>query len=213
MPPHRPPPDWHSLDERVLEGLFRGDPEEDAGGALVELRRRHDKELRPRAYRKCGGQAERSEEALQRLDTRLWEKRKDYNPDKGRWITWARTLLDRIIVDQFRERARFPNPPAPTPPRPDASPGNGADEVPGREPAPDWRLTLRELEQALADCLRRLPPEKQAALIFQVLNGWSLEEIAERARIPRATAGTRVYQAKQRMRACLKHKGYEGGEV
>jgi RNA polymerase sigma-70 factor (ECF subfamily) len=213
MGQHRPPPDWHALEERVLERLFRGDEEEDARGALVELGRRHDKGLRARAYRKCGGNADLSEEALQRLYTRLWEKRKDYNPDKGRWVTWARTILDRIIIDLFRERARSPAAPTRAPNDPDSSPGNWTDEIPGPEPSPDWRLELQELQQAMADCLGRLSPEEREALILQVLEGLSLAEVAERAQVPPATAGTRVYRARQKLRECLKRKGYEGGEV
>jgi RNA polymerase sigma-70 factor (ECF subfamily) len=213
MGQHRPPPDWHSLDERDLERLFRDDEEDDARGALVELRRRRDKELRTRAYRKCGGNAELSEEALQRLDARLWEKRKDYNPDKGRWITWVRTILDRIIIDLFRERARFPGVPTPDPTDPDSSPANWTDEFPGREPPPDRRLKLQELQEAMADCLQRLSPEERTALTLQVLEGLPLMEVAERAEVPPGTAGTRAYRARQKLRECLKRKGYEGGEV
>jgi RNA polymerase sigma-70 factor (ECF subfamily) len=206
----RPPPDWHSLSERELEPLFCGDQEEDAGGALVELRRRHDDKLRDQARRQCGGNTELTGEAMQQLDVRLWEKRKTYNPAKGRWITWTKTLLHNIIVDLFRGG---PDGPGPAPTDPGGPSGDPMDRFPGRAPSSDRRLKLQELQEAMADCLGRLSPEERTALILQVLEDWALEEIAKEAKAPLGTAGTRVYRAKQKMRECLKRKGYEGGEV
>jgi RNA polymerase sigma-70 factor (ECF subfamily) len=198
------------VDERELERLFCGDQGEDAGGALVELRRRHDAKLRDQARRQCGGDAGRAEEALQRLDVRLWEKRKAYDPDKGRWLTWTKTLLHNIIIDLFRGG---PHGPGPRPPDPGGPPGDPMDRFPGREPSSDRRLKLHELQQAMADCLGRLSPEERMALTLQVLEGRAIEEIAKEANAPLGTAGTRVYRAKQKMRECLERKGYEGGEV
>jgi RNA polymerase sigma-70 factor (ECF subfamily) len=213
MARHRPPPDWHQCEERNLEDLFRGEDEELARYALVELRQRHQDELRRRARHKGGGNKDLEEEAMQQLDTRMWEKRKLYIPDKGRWKNWAKIILDRIIVDMFRQRARIENAPTVQSADPDSSPGEGMAQIPGREPQPDQQLKLQDLQKAMADCLQRLSPEERTALILQIFEDRTLEEIAEQTQVPRATVGTRVYRAKQKMRDCLKGKGYEGGEV
>jgi RNA polymerase sigma-70 factor (ECF subfamily) len=215
MARHPPPPDRHSLDqrERELELFYPGADEDAARAALVELRQRHNAELQAQADHRCGHNAELSMEALQRLDTRLWEKRKQYDPTKGRWITWAKTVLDRIITDLFRERARFQGAQPQDPTDRDVSPGDWTEQVPGREPPPDWRLKLEELQQAMTDCLQRLPPEERDALTLQVVGGLPLEEIGKRTGVREGTVGTRVYRARRRMRECLKRKGYEGGEV
>jgi RNA polymerase sigma-70 factor (ECF subfamily) len=208
--PH-PPPDWHSRDEQDLECLFCR--EDGAGAALVELRRRHDDKLRTQARRQCGGRADWSEEAMQRLDARLWAKRKLYEPAKGRWLGWAKFILRNIITDLFREGSRFANPPTPRPRDADSSPGDWTDQLPAPKQPPDWRLEFQELQRAMSDCLGRLPPEEREALNLQVVEGLSLAEVAQRTGAPGRTAGTRVYRARARMRECLKRKGYERGEI
>src|SRR5262245_53137978 len=118
---HPPPPDWHSLDERELEHLYVGD-EDTARGALVELRQRYGGEFRTKARCLCGGNAGLKAEAAQELDARLWEKRKSYQPGKGRWVNWAKTLLHHIVIDLIRRQGRLVQPPAPRPNAPDSSP-------------------------------------------------------------------------------------------
>jgi RNA polymerase sigma-70 factor (ECF subfamily) len=202
MGQHRP---WHALDERVLERLYAGDDEGAARAALVELRRRHDEELCAQARRQCGGSAGLRQEAMQRLDTKLLEKRNHYDPEKGKgiWIAWTRTLLWHIIIDLFRERGRFPN----------TSPGDWMDQTPGPGPPPDEETRREELEQAMAECLQRLPPEQREALTLRALDGRSYEEIGEQTGVPWGTAATRVRLAKEKMQAWLRPKGYEGGEL
>jgi RNA polymerase sigma factor (sigma-70 family) len=212
MAQYRPPPDWHLCEERTLEDHVRGEDEELARAALLELRRRHD-DLRTRVRSRCGGNKDLEGEALQSLDTKLWEKRKLYDPAKGRWIQWAKTILGRIVIDLFRERARSGDTPDAETAEPNPPPGDWTARIPGREPPADWRLKLQELQQAMTDCLQRLPSEEREALIFQVLGERSLREIGEQTAVPPGTAGARIFRGKHRMRACLRRKGYEGGEV
>jgi RNA polymerase sigma factor (sigma-70 family) len=212
MAPHQPPPDWHFYPECDLERLYCGEDEELARGALVELRRRHDDILRRRASCGCGGNKDREEEAMQRLDARLWEKRKTYDPDKGRWIGWVRTILARIIVELFRERARFGDAPIARPADPGSPSRDWTDQIAGQGAPPDWQLKLQELQQAMADCLQRLSPEEREALILQVLEDLSLTEMATQTEAPPGTVGTRAFRARNKMRECLKRKGYEGGK-
>jgi RNA polymerase sigma factor (sigma-70 family) len=197
MAQDRPSPDWHSLVEQMLVRILCGDDEKTARAAFNELWHRHEKELRDQANRQCGGNEDLSNEAMQRLYIRLWEKRKKYNPDIGRWITWAKTVLRNIVIDLFRDGARLPGAPLPVPPG----------------PPPDRQLKLQELHQAMSDCLQRLPLKERTALILQVLEGLSLEEIGKQTGVPWETAGTRIYRAKLKMRECLKRNGYEGGEI
>jgi RNA polymerase sigma-70 factor (ECF subfamily) len=208
-----PPPDWQELDERELKRLFRGEDEDTARGALVELLRRHHDELRIHAGRLCGGNADLRDEVRQQLDVRLWEKRKGYDPGKGIWKAWAKRILERLVIDAFRDRARCPRAPAAQPADPDSPPLDPVEQLPGREPAVDWPSRLEELREAMADCLGRLPTEERSALVLQVLEGRTIDEIAAEASSPSGTAGTRVYRAKQKLRECLRRKGYEGGEV
>jgi RNA polymerase sigma-70 factor (ECF subfamily) len=212
MRQQQPPPDshWHSLDDQELERLYGGDEEVAAECALLELRWRHETKLHTQACCECGGSRALSEEAVLRLDAKLSKQRKKYSPEKGRWISWARKVLHNIIIDLFRE-------PRPIPfsvlQYPDSSHDSLMDRFPSPKPGPDWPTKLAELKWAMDDCLDRLLPEERAALIHQVLGEESLVGIAETAGVPAPTIGTRVHRARQKMRACLKRKGYEGGEL
>lgn len=201
--PERAPPDLEREDH------FRGSDEEPARAALVWLRNRHGGTLRSLARTWCGGDPEMIDEALQELDLRLWQRRGQFYPARSRWLTWARTILKNLLVDAHRRRARRTTHSRPGGDSPVADP---LDQVPGREPAPDWRLRTEELQRDVNDCLNRLPANEREALQRQMLDGLSLQEIADRAGVPRATIGTRCHRAQKRLRACLQDKGYGGGE-
>jgi RNA polymerase sigma-70 factor (ECF subfamily) len=208
----QPPPDWHwhSLDERELERLYCGNEEIAAQCALVELRRRHDTKLQTQAFCECGRSRELSEEALLWLDANLSKQRKMFTPEKGSWISWVRKVLHNTIIDLFRKPPLFSGSVLRDSASSDDSPIN---LIPSREPGPDWRSKLAEIRAAMDDCLSQLRPEERTALIRQVLEVASLREIAETAGVPAPTIGTRIHRARQKMRACLKCKGYEGGEL
>jgi RNA polymerase sigma-70 factor (ECF subfamily) len=200
----------HSLDERALERLYCGEKEEAAQFALLELRRRHDTDLQTQAFCECGKSRELSEEALLLFDEKLSNRRKKYTPQKGCWISWARKVLRHTIIDLFRKPKPVLSSDLQVPNRPDDSP---MDRIPSQEPGPGWQSRLAEIREAMDDCLGRLGPEERTALILQVVEGASLGEIAETAGVPAQTVGTRIHRARQKMRACLKRKGYEGGEL
>jgi RNA polymerase sigma-70 factor (ECF subfamily) len=199
------PPDWLALDERVLERQYAGEDSLAAAQALVVLRYRHDQKLHDQAHFECGGDAQLRDKAFETFDQRLKDKRDRYDPGRGRWIWWAKRMLHNVIVDEFRRNAHEVQ---------------WSDTIPGSTPTPLEQLEQRELqheqqqlEQAMKDCLDCLTPEEREALIFQTLDELALKEIGERQGISQQGAGTRVYRAKQKLRECLKRKGYDGGAV
>jgi RNA polymerase sigma-70 factor (ECF subfamily) len=56
---------------------------------------------------------------------------------------------------------------------------------------------------AVEACLERLDPRLREAYSLQVQEGLSLSAIAERLGVPAATAGTRVFRARRRLRELL----------
>jgi RNA polymerase sigma-70 factor (ECF subfamily) len=200
MGQQHPPPDWHwhSLDERELECLYGGDDEVAAGCALVELRRRHDTARLRQASCECGGDRELSKEALQQLDAILWEKRKKYKPERGRWISWARRVLHNIIIDLLRRGTRDKDVPPPEP---------------IEEDSPEREAKRQELEQVMKGCLHQLSSEERTALILRFWQDLTYEEIARERGILVVAAWRLVRHATEKMRDCLKRKGYEGGEL
>ena len=60
---------------------------------------------------------------------------------------------------------------------------------------------------ALRTALQRLDPMYAEPLVLQVLYGHSCDEIGEMLGLPRATVITRVYRARQKLRAVLGERG------
>jgi RNA polymerase sigma-70 factor (ECF subfamily) len=208
-----PPPDWSRHGEQELEVIFCGEEEQPGRLAMNELCRRHERELRARALGLCFGNADMADDAMQDLWVRLCEKRRQYSPHKGRWLRWANRLLLHLVVDLSRKRARFPQAPLASAGDDEGPRGDRLEGTPDLTPPPDQRLRLVQMRDAMKECLDHLSPEEREALTLQVVQGRKLREIAEQAGIPPGTAGTRVYHAREKMRTCLRRKGYEGGEV
>src|SRR5262249_30702145 len=156
---------------RELEQLFCGEDEPPARAAFNELWRRHEKELRTQANCQCGRNEDLSNEEMQQLYVRLWDKRKSYNPDKGRWINMARSVLWHIHIDAFRDPFRKRTRASSVPADQDVSPGDRMDRFVSREPDPDRQLKLKELQQAMADCLQGLSSQERDTLVLQVVDG------------------------------------------
>lgn len=68
---------------------------------------------------------------------------------------------------------------------------------------PELSLQRQELGRALADAAMTLPDDQRAALILGELHGLSIAEIAEALEIPESTAKTRLFRAREKMRAAL----------
>jgi RNA polymerase sigma-70 factor (ECF subfamily) len=70
-------------------------------------------------------------------------------------------------------------------------------------PTPETERARRELGQAIDRAAAALPDEQRAALVLAEYHGFSIAEIAEAMGVPEATAKTRTFRARERMRAML----------
>jgi RNA polymerase sigma-70 factor (ECF subfamily) len=68
---------------------------------------------------------------------------------------------------------------------------------------PELSLERRELGRAIADAATKLPDDQRAALILADVHGLSITELAEALEIPENTAKTRLFRAREKMRAAL----------
>jgi RNA polymerase sigma-70 factor (ECF subfamily) len=64
-----------------------------------------------------------------------------------------------------------------------------------------------ELADQVQECLAELSEIQREVLLLHMA-GHKLQEIADILGIPRATAGTRLFHARERLRACLEALGY-----
>ncbi|WP_373509098.1 sigma-70 family RNA polymerase sigma factor [Thiocapsa sp.] len=77
------------------------------------------------------------------------------------------------------------------------------------EELPDSHVTYDTSTEAfvLRRAIRELPVEYRDPLVLQVLHGLSQQEIADRLGLTSAGVGTRLFRARQKLRACLGERG------
>lgn len=107
--------------------------------------------------------------------------------------TWLLTIATRLSLDARKRREV----PATSLDDERAAPRAAA---PGD---PEIEHRRRELGRALEAAAATLPDDQRAALVLSEYHGLSLAEIAEALEVPAATVKTRVFRAREKMRAAL----------
>lgn len=104
--------------------------------------------------------------------------------------TWLLTIATRLALDSRKRRKLDVR---------------EIDEAAGRpgDSTPELRLERRELGKAIAAAAAKLPEEQRAALILADVHGLSITEIATALEVPENTAKTRLFRAREKMRAAL----------
>ncbi|HVH45495.1 MAG TPA: sigma-70 family RNA polymerase sigma factor, partial [Labilithrix sp.] len=104
--------------------------------------------------------------------------------------TWLLTIATRLALDS-RKRRRL-----------DVQDIGEASEGTTTS-TPEISLERRQLGAALADAAATLPDDQRAALVLAEIHGLSIAEIAEALDVPENTAKTRLFRAREKMRAAL----------
>ena len=101
--------------------------------------------------------------------------------------TWLLTIATRLALDARRRKA-LP-----------VQPIEAAERVPGGA-TPETERARGELGRAIATAAAKLGLEQRAALVLYEIHGLSMAEIASAMDVPEATAKTRLFRARERMR-------------
>ena len=105
--------------------------------------------------------------------------------------TWLLTIATRLALDSKKKR------------RLDSEPLDDQDVPAAARSTPELTLERRELGQAIAEAAAALPDDQRAALVLAEMHGLSIAEIAEALDVPENTAKTRLFRAREKMRAAL----------
>jgi RNA polymerase sigma-70 factor (ECF subfamily) len=110
--------------------------------------------------------------------------------------TWLLTIATRLALDsRKKKRAEV---------RSIDEPSEDGTPVEGRVDAtPERALESRELGRAIATAAASLPDDQRAALVLAEMHGLSIDEIAAALEVPANTAKTRLFRAREKMRAAL----------
>lgn len=135
---------------------------------------------------------QKSEDVLQDVFLKVWQKAGSYDPAQGKPITWMATIARNRSIDIIRATR-----PEQTVDEPGDEEeifklgGQGADKV-----------DIADLE-ALRFCLGEMKQDDRNYVLLAYYEGYSREELAERFESPVGTIKTRLRRGLIALRACL----------
>jgi RNA polymerase sigma-70 factor (ECF subfamily) len=137
-------------------------------------------------------QRDRAEDVLQESFVAIWQRARDYDPQKGGPMTWLITVLRRRAIDALRRGARQPERLA----EPEAS---LLALVAGPADSAERGSELR----ALQNCLGELAAEPRRAMLMVYAYGLTQEEFAARTATPLGTVKSWIRRSLERLKKCL----------
>lgn len=130
------------------------------------------------------------EDLAQETFVRAYRAFPSFDPDGAAKVsTWLLTIATRLALDA-RKKKRLDTVPA-------------DEHPPARSSDPELSLERRQLGDAIAQAAAELPDDQRAALVLAEMHGLSIAEIAEALGVPENTAKTRLFRAREKMRAAL----------
>jgi RNA polymerase sigma-70 factor (ECF subfamily) len=128
-----------------------------------------------------------AEDALQEAYLRIWRCAGAYDAVRGPALPWLKRLLRNVVIDRLRSE------------RLSARQCNYEDYA--RElPAP---LTSMDDRLDLARAMTGLSGEQRSAITAVVIQGWTNEQVGQRAGMPTATSKARVARGLRKLRTSL----------
>jgi len=121
----------------------------------------------------------------------------------GSFRAWLLRIVTNASYDELRRRQRRPT----TPLEPVDSEEEEIESphwLADPSESPENRAERMELDQAIQNCLKDLPPEFRAVVVLVDVQGFDYFEAAEVIRKPVGTVKSRLSRARLRLRDCLK---------
>jgi RNA polymerase sigma-70 factor (ECF subfamily) len=132
-----------------------------------------------------------AEEIVQDVMVSVWRRAGQYDPSKGRPVTWIYTIARNRRIDLFRRQ-----------PMPTADPDDLAF-VPSDDESLDDQVYRREYSSKLHKAMADLPEEQLKLLRMAFFKELSHSEIAAECELPIGTVKSRIRLAMQKLRTRL----------
>jgi RNA polymerase sigma-70 factor (ECF subfamily) len=170
--------------------------------AFEVLVRRHEKRMFNIAYRVIGNYDEAGE-VVQDAFIAAYKNIKGFKGE-ARFTTWlyaicinlSRNRLKRLKTRHYRE-GRSLDDPIMTPD------GELLADPPSSEPSALDKLEARDVQQKVQLCINALDAEFREVIVLRDIQGFSYEEISAMLKKPVGTVKSRLFRAREAMRACL----------
>jgi RNA polymerase sigma-70 factor (ECF subfamily) len=169
------------LDELTVAACRRGDR-----AALERFVRHHERAVFALIARMLG-RGPQVDDLAQETFLRACGAIGRFNPQgPARLSTWVLTIASRLCLDQLRSRRSFVAVP----------------DLPHGE-TPERARESSELGEAIERAAQTLPADQRLCFLLVDVHGGCCDEVAEALQIPAATARTRLFRARTRLRALL----------
>lgn len=134
-----------------------------------------------------------AEDALQDVYVSLWQRAKNYDPDRGSPISWLAVFARNRAIDRLRKSKV----------RSGAVSVDEALELPDKEPLADALLESGERSARIHHCLGTLEARQQDAIRTAFFEGTTYAELAERRAVPLGTMKSWVRRGLAQLKRCL----------
>jgi RNA polymerase sigma-70 factor, ECF subfamily len=186
-------PDQVHADLALLTRIAQRD-----ASAIGELYDRHSRVVFALVCRILRDEGE-SEDVLQEVFLRVWDKAESYDPVLGSPTAWLIRIARNRAIDRIRARQARPA-------------TQSADETLNlvaaddeASPDPERSAALSEQQRAIVEALSRIPPEQRMLIEQAFFHGYTQSELAERFKLPLGTVKTRIRTGMIAMRDHLQH--------
>jgi RNA polymerase sigma-70 factor (ECF subfamily) len=181
-------------DARDMARLVEGDDD-----ALNDLMERHAEKLFHYLMRSLQDEADAADLA-QETFAKVYLSRTKFDPNQ-KFATWLYAIASNLVRDRYRWRSRHPQ--VSLDADNEQTEANFKDNLPAADRAPDQDLQAEERAATVRQAVAALPEELRQPLILAIYQGLSQAEIASILKCSVKAVETRIYRARQQLRAGL----------
>lgn len=157
--------------------------------ALIQLYQRYGSLVYSIAFQTLGNEQD-AEEVTQDVFLRIWEKSRQFDSSRGKFIAWLTTIARNSAIDRLRKRNR-----------------HGLDsQLVSLDDTPQLWETISvdnqddDLRRSIASAMHHLTTEQREAIVLAYFYGMSQAEIADQLQRPLGTVKSHIRQGMQRLR-------------
>lgn len=132
-----------------------------------------------------------AEDALQELFTRIWLRADQFEPEKGRAMSWMIAMARNLAIDRLRQR------------RETQTEEGQAEALHDPTPTAEGALVARGEARRIIDCLDTLEPDRAQAVRGAYLDGLSYHDLAARHDLPLNTLRTWLRRGLLSLKTCM----------
>lgn len=167
--------------------------------ALNELMERHGEKLFHYLVRSLQNEDDAADLA-QETFVKVYQSRARFDPSQ-KFSTWLYAIASNLVRDRYRWRSRHPQ--VSLDAESDATGDSFRDSLPGSGPSPNESVQVEERAKAVRVAVAALPEELRQPLILAEYEERSHAEIGAILGCSAKAVETRIYRARQQLRASL----------